>query len=69
MFRVTVTNYVRYSYERRSQAITTNVDFSRWGSVLSNGQMAAIISKVAHHGRFIVFEGEGCRLRHVLIRA
>ena len=29
------------SYERRSLAITTNVDFSRWGAVLTDDQMAA----------------------------
>ncbi len=58
------------SYERRSLAITTNVDFSRWGSVLTDDQMAtAIIDRVAHHGQLIVFEGESYRLRHALMRA
>jgi len=31
------------SYERRSLAITTNVDFARWGTVLTDDQMAAAI--------------------------
>ena len=58
------------SYERRSPAITTNVDFSRWGAVLTDDQMAAaIIDRVAHHGQPVVFEGESYRLRHALMRS
>lgn len=57
------------SYERRSLAITTNVDFARWGTVLTDDQMAAaIVDRVAHHGRLLVFEGESHRLRHALMR-
>lgn len=57
------------SYERRSLAITTNVDFSRWGTVLTDDQMAAaIIDRVAHHGQLVVFEGESYRLKHALMR-
>ena len=58
------------SYERRSLAITTNVDFSGWGAVLTDDQMpAAIIDRVAHHGRLVVFEGESYRLRHAPMRS
>lgn len=58
------------SYERRSLAITTNVDFSRWGAVLTDDQMAAAtIDRVAHHGQLVVFEGESYRLRHALMRS
>ena len=58
------------SYERRSLAITTNVDFSRWGAVLTDDQMAAaIIDRVAHRGQLVVFEGESYRLRHALMRS
>lgn len=57
------------SYERRSLAITTNVDFAKWGAVLTDDQMAAaIIDRVAHHGRLVVFEGESYRLKHALMR-
>lgn len=58
------------SYERRSLAIATNVDFSRWGAVLTDDRMAAaIIDRVAHHGQLVVFEGESHRLRHALMRS
>lgn len=58
------------SYERRSLAITTNVDFSRWGAVLTDDQMAAaIIDRVAHRGQLVVFEGESYRLRHAPMRS
>ena len=58
------------SYERRSLAITTNADFSRWGAVLTDDQMAAaIIDRAAHHEQLVVFEGESCRLRHALMRS
>ena len=58
------------SYERRSLAITTNVDCSRWGAVLTDDQMAAaIIDRVAHHGQLVVFEGESYRPRHALMRS
>lgn len=57
------------SHERRSLAIATNVDFSRWGTVPTDDQMAAaIIDRVAHHGQLVVFEGESYRLRHALMR-
>lgn len=57
------------AYERQSLVITTNLDFSRWGTVLTDDQMAAaIIDRVAHHGHLVVFEGESYRLRHALMR-
>ena len=58
------------AYERQSLVITTNVDFSRWGSVLMDDQLAAaIIDRVAHHGILLVFEGESYRLKHALMRS
>lgn len=57
------------SYETRSLIITTNVEFSRWGSVLTDDQMAAaMIDRIAHHGHLVVFEGESYRMRHALMR-
>lgn len=57
------------SCERRGLAIATNVDFSRWGTVLTDDQRAAaIIDRVAHHGQLVVLEGESYRLRHALMR-
>ena len=43
--------------------ITTNLEFSKWGSIFTDDQMAAaMIDRLAHHGQLIVFEGESYRL-------
>ena len=40
------------SYESRSLVITTNLEFSKWGTVFTDDQMAAaMIDRLAHHGR------------------
>ena len=58
------------AYERQSLIITTNIDFSRWGAMLADDQMAsAIIDRIAHHGHLLLFEGESYRLRHALMRS
>ena len=47
------------AYERQSVVITTNLEFSRWGSVFGDDQMAAaVIDRVVHHGRLLQFRGE-----------
>jgi DNA replication protein DnaC len=57
------------SYERRSLVITTNLEFSKWGGIFTDDQMAAaMIDRLAHHGQLIVFEGESYRLKHALMR-
>jgi DNA replication protein DnaC len=57
------------SYETRSLIITTNLEFSKWGSVLTDEQMtAAIIDRLAHHGHLMVFAGESYRMKHALMR-
>ena len=57
------------AYETQSLVITTNVDFSRWGAVLTDDQLAAaIIDRVAHHGVLLLFDGESYRLKHALMR-
>lgn len=60
---------VTASYEQRSLVITTNLEFSNWGGIFTDDQMAAaMIDRLAHHGHLIVFEGESYRLRHALMR-
>ncbi len=60
---------VSEAYERQSLIITTNLDFSRWGSMLADDQLAsAFIDRIAHHGHLLVFEGESYRLAHALMR-
>ena len=39
------------AYERQSAAIATNLEFSRWGLVFGDDQMAAaVIDRIVHHG-------------------
>jgi DNA replication protein len=57
------------SYESRSLVITTNLEFSKWGTVFTDDQMAAaMIDRLAHHGHLLVFEGESYRMKHVLMK-
>lgn len=57
------------AYERQSVVITTNLEFSRWGSVFGDDQMAAaVIDRIVHHGRLIQFRGESYRVRHALMQ-
>lgn len=57
------------SYESKSLIITTNLEFSRWGSVLTDEQMAAaMIDRLIHHGHMILFDGQSYRMRNALMR-
>ena len=57
------------AYERQSAVITTNLEFSRWGSVFGDDQMAAaVIDRIVHHGRLVQLRGEPHRVRHALMR-
>ncbi len=57
------------SYESRSLIITTNLEFSKWGTVFTDDQMAAaMIDRLAHHGHLLVFEGESYRMKHALMK-
>jgi len=64
LFRV-----VADSYERRSLILTTNLEFSKWGSIFTDDQMAAaMIDRLAHHGHIMLFEGESYRMKNALMR-
>lgn len=64
LFRV-----VSDSYERRSLILTTNLEFSKWGTLFTDDQMAAaMIDRLAHHGHIVLFEGESYRMKHALMR-
>ncbi|MBU4491110.1 MAG: IS21-like element helper ATPase IstB [Euryarchaeota archaeon] len=57
------------SYERRSIIITTNLEFSKWGAILTDDQMAAaMIDRLAHHGHLLIFEGESYRMKNALMK-
>ena len=52
---------VTNAYETQSIIYTTNIEFSGWGRIFGDPNMAAaIIDRTVHHGRMIRFEGESC---------
>lgn len=56
---------VSEAYERQPVVLTTNLESSRWGSVLGDGQTAAaVIDRVVRHGRPLQLRGESYRVRH-----
>ena len=57
------------SYESKSLLLTTNLEFSKWGTIFTDDQMAAaMIDRLAHHGHLLTFEGQSYRLRNALMR-
>ena len=47
---------------------TTNVEFSRWGTVFADDKLAAtIVERVVHHGRLVEFGGPSQRLEESLM--
>ena len=64
LFRV-----VADSYESKSLILTTNLEFSKWGNVFTDEQMAAaMIDRLVHHGHLLMFEGKSYRMTHALMR-
>lgn len=56
-------------YEKRSLVITTNLEFSRWGTVFGDDNMAAaVIDRLVHHGRLLQFRGQSYRVKNALMR-
>jgi len=63
-------NVISDCYEQRSVIITTNLEFSRWVTVLYDEQMtAAMIDRLVHHSHLLIFDGESWRMRNSLIRS
>ncbi len=57
------------SYENKSLILTTNIEFSKWGSLFTDTQMAAaMIDRLVHHGHLLIFEGPRYRMEHALMR-
>lgn len=47
---------------------TTNVKFSRWGMVLADDKFAAaIVDRIAHHGRLVEFDRPSRKLEESLM--
>ena len=56
------------SYERRSIVFTTNIEFSKWGTVFADDKLAAaIIDRIVHHGRLLEFTGQSRRVSEALM--
>lgn len=57
------------SYESKSLILTTNLEFSKWGSIFTDEQMAAaMIDRLVHHGHLLIFDGKSYRMEHALMR-
>ena len=57
------------SYESKSLILTTNLEFSKWGGVFTDEQMAAaMIDRLVHHGHLLLFESKSYRMTHALMR-
>lgn len=57
------------SYESKSLVLTTNLEFSKWGGIFTDDQMAAaMIDRLVHHGHLILFEGNSYRMEHALMK-
>lgn len=57
------------SYESKSLLLTTNLEFSKWGGIFTDEQMAAaMIDRLVHHGHLILFEGNSYRMEHALMK-
>lgn len=57
------------SYESKSLILTTNLEFSKWGGIFTDDQMAtAMIDRLDHHGHLLIFEGKSYRMEHALMR-
>ena len=56
------------SYERRSIVFTTNIEFSKWGTIFADDKLAAaIIDRIVHHGRLLEFTGQSRRVSEALM--
>jgi DNA replication protein DnaC len=50
-------------YERQSLILTTNIEFSKWGTIFADEKLAAAaIDRICHHGRLLKFGGGSRRI-------
>ena len=56
-------------YETKSIIITTNLEFGKWINIFYDKEMtAAMIDRLIHHSRLLLFEGESYRVKNSLIK-
>ena len=56
-------------YERIALILTTNIEFSRWGEIFADDDMAkAMMDRIVRHGRLVTYDRESYRVKHALMR-
>lgn len=56
-------------YETKSIIVTTNIEFSRWSTILYDEQMtSALLDRLLHHCYLLIFNGDSDRMKNSLIR-
>lgn len=56
------------AYEKQSVVVTTNIEFSKWGTVFGDDKLAAaVIDRIVHHGRLVEFNGASHRMEAALM--
>ncbi len=56
-------------YETKSIVVTTNIEFTRWATVLYDEQMtSALLDRLLHHCYLLIFNGDSDRMKNSLIR-
>lgn len=56
------------SYESKGLILTTNLEFSKWGGIFTDDQMAAArIERLVHYGHLLFFEEKSYRMEHALM--
>ena len=57
------------TYETSSLIITTNIPFSKWGTIFGDDNIAAaIIDRLIHHGHLLRHQGKSWRVTHALMQ-
>lgn len=56
-------------YEQKSIIVTTNIEFSKWATILYDEQMTnALLDRLLHHCYLLIFTGDSDRIKNSLIR-
>ena len=56
-------------YEQKSIIVTTNIEFSKWATILYDEQMTnALLDRLLHHCYLLIFTGNSDRIKNSLIR-
>lgn len=55
--------------ERIAPILATNIEFSRWGEIFADDDMAkAMMDRIVRHGRLVTYDRESYRVEHALMR-